>query len=114
MNTPHNITVGTILRRSWGYDQTNVDFYVVTRTTKTTITFAPIAKDVEYTGTSTDYATPRIVGEKPVIIGSDTLRRKVNDYGNGPSIRIASYAGAGNAYVWSGKPEPQTGFGFGH
>ena len=114
MANAHSITVGTILSHSWGYDQTNVDFYVVTRTTKTMIEFIAIAKDVEYTGTATDYATPRMVGGTPVTIGTDTNRRKVNDYGNGPSVRLQSYAGAGNLYPWSGKPQPQTGFGCGH
>ena len=114
MANAHSITVGSILSRSWGYEQTNVDFYVVTRATKTMITFAPIAKDVEYTGTATDYATPQIVGGTPVIIGSDTMRRKVNNYGNGPSVSIANYAGAGSASPWSGKPQYQTGFGCGH
>lgn len=35
---------GNILYNSWGYEQTNIDFYVVTATTKMTVTIRPIGK----------------------------------------------------------------------
>lgn len=50
-NEPCTLTVGTILHTSWGYDQTNVDFYVVTRIVgKRTVYVRPIAGDYESTG----------------------------------------------------------------
>lgn len=30
-NKPHSLKVGDVLSSSWGYDQTNVDFYMITR-----------------------------------------------------------------------------------
>ena len=35
----HDFEVGTILYSSWGYEQTNVDFYKVLKRTKTQVTF---------------------------------------------------------------------------
>lgn len=43
--------VGDILYRSWGYDQTNVDFYQVTRKTGARIAVRPISDEIaEQTG----------------------------------------------------------------
>ena len=45
----HNIKVGDIFYNSWGYEQTNIDFYQVVKTTKKTITLKGIK------GTSKEY-----------------------------------------------------------
>lgn len=37
----HSFTVGDIVTNSWGYDQTNVDWYVVTRTSKNYVWLQP-------------------------------------------------------------------------
>jgi|TARA_R110000824_G_scaffold32908_3_gene106104 hypothetical protein len=42
--------VGSVLYNSWGYDQTNVDWYEVVRVSKRSIWVTGIAKDVEETG----------------------------------------------------------------
>ena len=42
-NMKHTFDPGTILYASWGYDQTNVDFYQVTARTDKTVTFREIA-----------------------------------------------------------------------
>lgn len=41
----HGYKVGDLLVSTWGYDQTNVDFYQIVKTTEKTITFAPIASE---------------------------------------------------------------------
>ena len=38
----HNIKIGDIFYNSWGYDQTNIDFYQVVATTAKTITLRAI------------------------------------------------------------------------
>src|ERR1041385_3240650 len=38
----HDFKVGDIVTNSWGYDQTNVDWYVVNRTTKNYVWLKPI------------------------------------------------------------------------
>ena len=41
----HTLKVGDVLDCSWGYDQTNVDFYQVVATTEKTVTFREICQD---------------------------------------------------------------------
>src|SRR5688572_9027989 len=41
----HTITVGEILYSSWGYEQTNVEFYEVIAITEKTVTFREIAQN---------------------------------------------------------------------
>jgi len=48
--TPHTFRAGDIVNTSWGYDQTNVDFYIVTRVTSACVWVRPIASDYEATG----------------------------------------------------------------
>ncbi len=42
-NAPHTLKVGDIITNSWGYDQTNVDWYRITRTTEHYVWLKPIA-----------------------------------------------------------------------
>lgn len=42
-NQPHQLKVGDIITNSWGYDQTNVDCYQITRTTEHFVFLRPIA-----------------------------------------------------------------------
>jgi hypothetical protein len=49
-NELENIKAGDILSCSWGYDQTNVDFYQVIKTTAKTATVQEIDKKNKYTG----------------------------------------------------------------
>lgn len=46
----NTLKVGDIVNTSWGYDQTNTDFYVVTRVSAACVWVRPIAKDYEQTG----------------------------------------------------------------
>jgi hypothetical protein len=40
----HTLKVGDVLYSSWGYDQTNVEFYQITATTPKTVTFREICQ----------------------------------------------------------------------
>ena len=94
---PHSLGVGVILSASWGYEQTNVDFYEVVRVIgKTMVEIEKIgtqsASD-ETTGNSmADYAVP-----DPERRTGKITRHRVS---NG-AVRIASYC---TAYVWDGRP----------
>lgn len=92
----HTLKVGDILRTSWGYDQTNIDFYqVVELRGKCNIVIRETAQDrVETTGRDTWTTIPR----RNVFRGAPMVKRAQQ----GNSVRIASYA---MAYPWSGKPE---------
>lgn len=59
--TPHvasTIEPGAILYSSWGYDQTNVDYYMVTRTTKASAWIVPMTAHEEQTGFMSGQASP--------------------------------------------------------
>jgi len=96
------VEVGDIFYCSWGYDQTNIDFYKVVKKTKTGISIVPMSKKViEY---SDQYMTGKVVpGE--VYFGSKPMRRKLNKYGDKYYISINSFSSASK---WSGRPETFT------
>jgi hypothetical protein len=83
-----------ILYATWGWEQTNVDFYQVTKVTAGFVTLQKLQTDTTYdsasmTGTTRGLPDQYIVGEKP-------FRRKVYPHG---SVRINSYT---YAYLWDG------------
>lgn len=110
--------VGSILVSSWGYDQTNVDFFIVTRTTKACVYIRKIRSDVTvgepgpFGLRGTDYAVPS-AGREPYTegFGSVPMRKKVQTYDGKPYVRLNTYA---SAYLWNGQPQYQTGSGLGH
>ena len=59
---PHEeaIGVGDIVYNSWGWEQTNIDFYVVTRRTASTVNLCPIASKVVET---TQYMSEKVVAD---------------------------------------------------
>lgn len=40
---PHGLNVGDVIYNSWGYDQTNIDFYVIVKATANYVWLQPIA-----------------------------------------------------------------------
>lgn len=106
---PHTLEVGSILVSSWGYDQTNIDYYQVTKLVGTTmVEMKQISASVSTChGTYQDVApvknsffTPRFEGDTH---RTETLRKKVNPVGN--SVSINSFA---TAYPWNGRPQTET------
>ena len=90
----HSLKVGDVLDSMWGYDQTNIDFYEVTRLVGAkSVEVRKIAAAREHTGHMTGTCTPiagRFVGE--------AMTKRV---GRGNSVRINSCA---TASPWEGKP----------
>jgi hypothetical protein len=81
---PHKLTVGDVLRSSWGYDQTNVDFYQVTALIGSTmVEIRELAQDVE----ATDSMRGRCVPVPGRFIGEPMKKRA-----QGESVKIESYA----------------------
>ena len=81
---------GDIFVSSWGYDQTNVDFYEVVKVAAKTVTLIPIERKVQ------------LKGFMP-IPGSGkgkAFRRRIIDCFDVPACRITSYA---TARLWGGK-----------
>lgn len=98
----HDLKVGDILYTSWGYDQTNVDYYQVVRTTPCTVDIRPIASDVTDTGFMQGSSLPI----KDHFTGDVIRGKRVSPCGNGaggvePSIYMTSYS---HAWRWDGRP----------
>lgn len=107
------IKVGDIFVASWGYEQTNIDFYEVQELVgKATIVVAPIENKIvqEHSNQTQDAVLPY-----PAAKG-ESFRAKVKWWNmdwadNVPRFRINSYA---NAYKWDGKVQYQTNPYYGH
>ncbi len=102
---PHSLKVGDILYTSWGYDQTNVDFYQVVEVIgKCTVVIREVGqKTIDGFGGPSE----KVVAVKDSFIGEPMTKRSNSTN----SVRIASYA---SASPWDGQPKHQTGFGWGH
>lgn len=94
----HNIKIGDIFYNSWGYEQTNIDFYQVVSTTAKTISLRRIK------GGSNNYDAYHMTGSKVAIKDSfckDEVIRKT-PYLLGGEWRINFEYGAGSQ--WDGSP----------
>lgn len=97
-NKPHNLEKGLILYTSWGYDQTNVEYYeVISVPSKCFVELqqigAPLARGEEGFMSGKSVPNPENKIGKP-------FRRKVDMSGSRPSVRIDSVA---TAWIWDGK-----------
>lgn len=87
---------GDILYNSWGYDQTNIDFYEVTRVTSaSTIFIRRIAQDTTETGFMCGNTTPR-----PGEFIREEIKKRVQWYENKPYISFEHGCGS----KWDGRP----------
>jgi hypothetical protein len=87
---PNRLTVGDILVSSWGYDQTNVDFYEVTKVAGQYVIIRSIQSAVDHTSDM----TARCVPQSGQFVG-DPMRKLVQ-YGD--RVTIASYS---TASLWN-------------
>jgi hypothetical protein len=96
------IAIGTIFESSWGYDQTNVDFYKVTGKTAKFITLQKVgSKIVQETGWAESVVIP---GETEI---GKPFKRKVQTFAWGVYVSISDYA---SASPWAGKPVRQSSY----
>lgn len=88
---PHDVKVGNIFKASWGYDQTNVDFYAVTK-----VTGAHTIQLEQIGSITTEQTTPGSYRVKPdpTARTGKFITKRVTDWNGTPSIRVASYATA--------------------
>ena len=102
---PHTLKLGNILYTSWGYDQTNVDFYqVVEIVGKCTVVIREIAHE---TINGSGGPSESVIAVKGSFIGEPMTKRSSSTN----CVRIASYS---SASPWDGQPKHQTGYGWGH
>lgn len=86
----HALKVGDVLESSWGYDQTNIDYYQVTKLVGAqSVEIRKIAKQSAEAGFMTGECVPAVghfVGE--------ASRHRVSDYGARNSVKVRSCANA--------------------
>lgn len=105
-NFMHGLKVGDILYASWGYDQTNVNFYQVTKVIgKATVEVREVQSKVVREDGYSVYVTA-LKGKW--LRGSAPMKRRVSTQG---SIKINSSI---RAYPWDGKPKYETSPYAGH
>ena len=88
-NAPHDIKVGDVFRCSWGYDQTNIDFYQVTRVLERSVEIRAIDSMSEETAWLQGTCVPAL----NQFIGKPKLKR-VSMVCDKPSISINSFSTA--------------------
>lgn len=97
-NKAHSLEKGLILYTSWGYDQTNTEFFeIVDVPSKNFVTLQEIAAPL--TNGEEGFMSGNRMPDPETKIGAP-FRRKVNMSGGSPSISIDSCR---NAWVWDGK-----------
>jgi hypothetical protein len=95
-SAPHSLKVGDILSGSWGYEQTNVEFYQVVAVTTHGATLRSIADET--------------VPDSTVSHGMADLRTAIRDHfcGEPVRVRVSSYnrcqVGSCSLSPWDGKP----------
>jgi len=95
------VQVGHIFVSTWGYEQTNVDFFEVTALVgKTMVEVRKVASMDADHGTAAAHWSGQCVPCPGEYIGEPT-RHRVNRANGYPSIRIESYA---TAFLWEGRP----------
>lgn len=97
------LNVGDILYTSWGYDQTNVEFFQVVG--------VPSPSMVEIRGISGKRASSdRVVADPNSFIGP-VLRKRPQGNGDKLYVKLDSVR---TAWLWDGKPRYKTPSGMGH
>jgi hypothetical protein len=95
--TANPAKVNDILYSSWGYEQTNIDFYIVTKVLGKSVKIRELGSNTVGTGFMSGETTPT---QTPT---GDEMLKRVNAKTDGSyTIKIASYA---RAYQWDGKPK---------
>lgn len=88
---------GDIFVSSWGYEQTNVDFFEVIKVKGDWITLREIEYSVEMGGGMTGRSVPA----EPFEPKGQPFRRKLQNFGSEPMCKIQSYS---YARPWDGQP----------
>lgn len=88
---------GDIFVSSWGYDQTNYDFYRVEKVSASGKTVTLIRLENEMLEYSSKYMSSKVIPGKKT--RGKPFRRRLFDNGFGPGVKIESYA---YARLWDG------------
>jgi hypothetical protein len=101
----HALKQGDVMYSSWGYNQTNITFYRVTRATATTVMLERLRNRLVERMDVMDLVAPSDESN------GDVGRRKVKRYDDEDYVEINSYK---CAFPWDGRPKAKTAPGYGH
>ena len=102
-NPINKIKVGDIFVNSWGYDQTNIDFYQVVRKSKNCIFIRPINDEKDYDNQS---MTGSKMPKKNNFVGTEITKKVPYEYTNKENClcdRIYINLEYGCGQLWNGK-----------
>lgn len=114
--TKVEVKVGDIFYTSWGYDQTNVEFFKVVRVSKSSVWVQETGQEISRDDAGRDYwytssnGQPLVremrIWEKPgeyeKVTAPITCHRIRYTYDEVPAFNIGSYK---SAWLWDGKPK---------
>lgn len=105
----HNLKTGDVLYSSWGYDQTNIEFFKVIRVTACTVTVKALkSRAVSGDGWIGDVVPTEEFNETyPLWWGKTSKTCRVINWGDGDRIRVHECA---TARVWDGQPKHFTDY----
>ncbi|MFL6285719.1 MAG: hypothetical protein ACJ74Q_21485 [Pyrinomonadaceae bacterium] len=99
----HSYKVGDVLHYSWGYEQTNCEFYQVTATTPGTVTMREIAQDaVPDSQQAHGMAENRVARRGVFLEKSEALTKRVRYSESGPGYVSMKH---GCCSLWDGRPK---------
>lgn len=101
---PHGFEVGHVLHASWGYEQTNIDFYQVTRVIGAQMVEVRAVSQISADTGNEPWMTGKCLPKLDSFTG-EVLRRRVN--GRSKSVRIDNVR---TAFLWDGRPINWTGY----
>jgi hypothetical protein len=86
-----DLHTGDIVYHSWGYDQTNIDFYQIVRETKSTVILRPIAS---HKTRDCGFMSEMVVAVKNHFTGSDEIKHRQSCYSKwaGRELNATHYA----------------------
>lgn len=100
------VQIGTIFYSSWGYDQTNVDFYEVVGLTPKGVKIRKVAQSAEAAG----YGQDEVSAEAGHFLGG-VETKMLRGSAQHPYLSLNSYS---SASIWDGQAKYQTASGWGH
>ena len=107
-NVMDQIKIGDFFACSWGYDQTQVDYYEVVGKTKASVRIEKVARQIVEQRAGSD----RVAPDPANPWRGDRMTKRVRArYDGTPTLRCCSYL---RACLWDGKPQHQTPWGCGH
>ncbi|TGN64200.1 hypothetical protein EXE59_09740 [Nocardioides eburneiflavus] len=105
--TSLGIKVGDIFVSSWGWDQTNIDYYEVVALTAASVKVVEVG--FTKVGDEFDGMYEQVVPDQ-TRRSTHVMTKRIR-CSNRPYFRVTDYASAG---LWDGAPKRRTGRGYGH